>query len=102
MIRRQCTGDYKSMPIRRKVRELLGIAGRRSPKTPVVEQGISISVDEGRAARPDLKIGVCGEHGGDPDSVHFFHHAGIDYCACAPCRGPLALLEAGRAALAPW
>ncbi|MEU5998985.1 pyruvate, phosphate dikinase [Streptomyces sp. NPDC047197] len=60
---------------------------------------IEIAVTEGRAARPDLKIGVCGEHGGDPDSVHFFHAAGLDYVSCSPFRVPVARLEAGRAAL---
>ncbi|MER7576675.1 pyruvate, phosphate dikinase [Streptomyces sp. NPDC126514] len=60
---------------------------------------VGIAVDEGRAARPGLTIGVCGEHGGDPDSVHFFHAAGLDYVSCSPFRVPVARLEAGRAAL---
>ena len=60
---------------------------------------VRIAVDEGRAARPGLKIGVCGEHGGDPDSIHFFHDAGLDYVSCSPFRVPVARLEAGRAAL---
>jgi pyruvate, orthophosphate dikinase len=59
---------------------------------------VKIAVEEGRAARPDLKIGVCGEHGGDPESVHFFHQAGLDYVSCSPFRVPVARLEAGRAA----
>jgi pyruvate, orthophosphate dikinase len=59
---------------------------------------VKIAVEEGRAAQPDLKIGVCGEHGGDPESVHFFHHAGLDYVSCSPFRVPVARLEAGRAA----
>ncbi len=58
---------------------------------------VKIAVEEGRAARPDLKIGVCGEHGGDPESVHFFHGAGLDYVSCSPFRVPVARLEAGRA-----
>jgi pyruvate,orthophosphate dikinase len=61
---------------------------------------VQIAVAEGRATRPDLKIGVCGEHGGDPDSVHFFHSAGLDYVSCSPFRVPVARLEAGRAAAA--
>lgn len=61
---------------------------------------VEMAVAEGRATRPDLKIGVCGEHGGDPDSVHFFHTAGLDYVSCSPFRVPVARLEAGRAALA--
>ncbi|MFE2092362.1 pyruvate, phosphate dikinase [Streptomyces sp. NPDC059460] len=60
---------------------------------------VQIAVAEGRAARPGLKIGVCGEHGGDPDSVHFFHAVGLDYVSCSPFRVPVARLEAGRAAL---
>ncbi|MFC4463537.1 pyruvate, phosphate dikinase [Streptomyces xiangluensis] len=60
---------------------------------------VEIAVAEGRAARPGLKIGVCGEHGGDPESVHFFHGAGLDYVSCSPFRVPVARLEAGRAAL---
>ena len=59
---------------------------------------VKIAVEEGRATRPDLKIGVCGEHGGDPESVHFFHHAGLDYVSCSPFRVPVARLEAGRSA----
>jgi pyruvate, orthophosphate dikinase len=57
------------------------------------------AVTEGRATRPDLKLGVCGEHGGDPDSVHFFHEVGLDYVSCSPFRIPVARLEAGRAAI---
>ena len=60
---------------------------------------VQIATEEGRAARPDLKIGVCGEHGGDPDSVHFFHQVGLDYVSCSPFRIPVARLEAGRAAV---
>jgi len=60
---------------------------------------VRIAVDEGRASRPDLHLGVCGEHGGDPDSIHFFHEVGLDYVSCSPFRVPVARLEAGRAAL---
>jgi pyruvate,orthophosphate dikinase len=60
---------------------------------------IKIAVQEGRAARPELELGVCGEHGGDPDSVHFFHGVGLDYVSCSPFRVPVARLEAGRAAV---
>ncbi|MEU2763490.1 MULTISPECIES: pyruvate, phosphate dikinase [unclassified Streptomyces] len=56
------------------------------------------AVEAGRATRPDLKLGVCGEHGGDPESVHFFHQVGLDYVSCSPFRIPVARLEAGRAA----
>ncbi|BCJ36518.1 pyruvate, phosphate dikinase [Actinocatenispora thailandica] len=60
---------------------------------------VRLATEEGRAARPELKVGVCGEHGGDPDSVHFFHQVGLDYVSCSPFRVPVARLEAGRAAL---
>ncbi|GGY88760.1 pyruvate, phosphate dikinase [Streptomyces olivaceoviridis] len=61
---------------------------------------VRIAVEEGRAARPDLETGVCGEHGGDPESIRFFHEVGLDYVSCSPFRVPVARLEAGRAALA--
>jgi pyruvate,orthophosphate dikinase len=61
---------------------------------------VKIAVEEGRAARPGLHLGVCGEHGGDPASVWFFHEAGLDYVSCSPFRVPIARLEAGRAAVA--
>jgi pyruvate,orthophosphate dikinase len=61
---------------------------------------VKLAVEEGRAARPDLHLGVCGEHGGDPSSVWFFHEAGLDYVSCSPFRVPGARLEAGRAAVA--
>jgi pyruvate,orthophosphate dikinase len=80
----------------------LGIFGI-SPFETIDRDGVgrlvSIAVEEGRAARPDLKLGVCGEHGGDPDSVHFFHEVGLDYVSCSPFRVPVARLEAGRAAV---
>ena len=61
---------------------------------------IRIATAEGRATRPGLKLGICGEHGGDPASVWFFHEAGLDYVSCSPFRVPIGRLEAGRAALA--
>ncbi|MFI6276873.1 pyruvate, phosphate dikinase [Streptomyces sp. NPDC050988] len=59
---------------------------------------VELAVKAGRETRPDLKLGVCGEHGGDPESVHFFHEVGLDYVSCSPFRIPVARLEAGRAA----
>jgi pyruvate,orthophosphate dikinase len=80
----------------------LGIFGV-SPFESLDREGVGrlvrIAVEEGRAARPDLHLGVCGEHGGDPDSVHFFHEVGLDYVSCSPFRIPVARLEAGRAAI---
>ncbi|MFF7729927.1 pyruvate, phosphate dikinase [Streptomyces sp. NPDC008001] len=73
-----------------------------SPFETIDRDGVGSLVREaakaGRATRPDLKLGVCGEHGGDPDSVHFFHEVGLDYVSCSPFRIPVARLEAGRAA----
>jgi pyruvate,orthophosphate dikinase len=54
------------------------------------------AVEKGRSTRPDLHLGVCGEHGGDPDSIHFFDEVGLDYVSCSPFRVPVARLEAGR------
>ena len=56
---------------------------------------VRMAVERGRAARPDLHLGVCGEHGGDPASIHFFEEVGLDYVSCSPFRVPVARLEAG-------
>ncbi len=60
---------------------------------------IQIAVEEGRKTRPDLKVGICGEHGGDPSSIEFCHNAGLDYVSCSPYRVPVARLAAAQAAL---
>jgi pyruvate,orthophosphate dikinase len=60
---------------------------------------VSIAAREGKETRPDLTVGVCGEHGGDPDSIHFFESVNIDYVSCSPFRVPVARLEAGRATI---
>jgi pyruvate, orthophosphate dikinase len=78
---------------------IFGVSPFESLDRPGVGRLVEIGVEGGRAARPDLKLGVCGEHGGDPDSVHFFHQVGLDYVSCSPFRVPVARLEAGRAAL---
>jgi pyruvate,orthophosphate dikinase len=81
----------------------LGIFGV-SPFETIDRDGVGrlvkIAVEEGKKARPGIELGVCGEHGGDPESVHFFHEVGLDYVSCSPFRVPVARLEAGRAALA--
>ncbi len=76
---------------------IFGVSPFESLDVEGVGRLIRIAVEEGRKARPALKVGVCGEHGGDPDSVHFFHDAGLDYVSCSPFRVPVARLEAGRA-----
>jgi pyruvate,orthophosphate dikinase len=58
-----------------------------------------IAVDRGRGAKPDLKLGICGEHGGDPRSIAFCHELGLDYVSCSPFRVPLARLAAAQASL---
>ncbi len=60
---------------------------------------VRMAAKSGRAARPDIHLGVCGEHGGDPDSIHFFDEVGLDYVSCSPFRVPVARLEAGRSAV---
>ena len=60
---------------------------------------VELARDRGRAARPNIKLGVCGEHGGDPASIHFFGKLGLDYVSCSPFRVPIARLAAAQAAL---
>ena len=60
---------------------------------------VQMGITKGRQTKPDLKIGICGEHGGDPKSVHFCHKVGMDYVSCSPFRVPIARLAAAQAAL---
>jgi len=60
---------------------------------------IKIAVERGRATRPSVKLGICGEHGGDPASIHFCERVGLDYVSCSPYRVPIARLAAAQAAL---
>ena len=78
---------------------IFGVSPFESIDAEGVGRLVRVAAEEGRAARPGLKLGVCGEHGGDPDSVHFFHEVGLDYVSCSPFRIPVARLEAGRAAV---
>ena len=64
-----------------------------------IGQLIRIAVDKGKAVRPDLHLGVCGEHGGDPASIQFFHSLGLDYVSCSPYRVPTAILAASQATI---
>lgn len=74
-----------------------------SPFETIDVHGVGRVVEEGvrraRQTKPDIKLGVCGEHGGDPDSIHFFAEVGLDYVSCSPFRVPVARLEAGRASV---
>jgi pyruvate,orthophosphate dikinase len=60
---------------------------------------VKTATEQGRKTRPDLKVGICGEHGGDPDSIHFCHEVGLNYVSCSPYRVPVARLAAAQAAL---
>ena len=77
---------------------------RQNPFETLDESGVgdlmTIAIDRARAVKPDLKLGICGEHGGDPKSVAFCHRLGLDYVSCSPYRVPLARLAAAQAALA--
>jgi pyruvate,orthophosphate dikinase len=64
-----------------------------------VGQLVDIAVTKGRKTRPDIKLGICGEHGGDPSSIHFFERVGLDYVSCSPYRVPVARLAAAQAVL---
>src|SRR6476659_8242713 len=76
----------------------------RSPFETIDKPGVGwlvrLAAWTGREAKPDLKLGICGEHGGDPDSIDFFHMAGLDYVSCSPYRVPIARVAAAQAALA--
>jgi pyruvate,orthophosphate dikinase len=67
--------------------------------TPGVGQMVRMGAWLGRSTKPELKLGVCGEHGGDPDSIDFLHHSGIDYVSCSPYRVPIARVAAAQAAI---
>ncbi|MCB1032452.1 MAG: hypothetical protein KDD47_01295, partial [Acidobacteria bacterium] len=64
-----------------------------------VGQLVALGTERGRSTKPDLKVGICGEHGGEPSSVAFCHGAGLDYVSCSPFRVPVARLAAAQAAL---
>src|SRR5919112_3603263 len=76
----------------------------RSPFETLDKPGVGwlvrLAAWTGREAKPDLKLGICGEHGGDPESIDFFHVAGLDYVSCSPYRVPIARVAAARAAIA--
>ena len=76
----------------------------RDPFVTIDPEGVGelvrIAVERGRETRTDLKLGICGEHGGDPDSIAFFEEVGLDYVSCSPYRVPVARLAAAQAAIA--
>ena len=65
-----------------------------------VGQLVVMGIERGRKSRPNLKVGICGEHGGDPDSIGFCHRVGMNYVSCSPFRVPIARLAAAQAAVA--
>ena len=76
---------------------------KRNPFETIDQTGVGelvrIAAERGRDVKPDLKLGVCGEHGGDPDSIALFYDAGLDYVSCSPFRVPIARLAAAQAVL---
>jgi pyruvate,orthophosphate dikinase len=60
---------------------------------------VELAAEKGRKTRPDIKLGICGEHGGDPASIHFCETVGLDYVSCSPFRVPIAKLAAAQAAV---
>jgi pyruvate,orthophosphate dikinase len=66
-----------------------------------VGQLVQLGTERGRSVKPGLKIGICGEHGGDPQSIAFCNEIGLDYVSCSPFRVPVARLAAAQAALTP-
>ncbi|MBV7362994.1 pyruvate, phosphate dikinase [Actinomycetaceae bacterium TAE3-ERU4] len=78
---------------------VFGVSPFETIDTHGVGRLVKLGVEKGRSTKPGMKMGVCGEHGGDPDSVHFFHQTGLTYVSCSPFRVPVARLEAGRAAV---
>ena len=76
---------------------------KRNPFETIDQDGVGQlvedAVERGRSTRPDIKLGVCGEHGGDPESIDFFYRVGLDYVSCSPFRVPVARLAAAHAAL---
>jgi pyruvate,orthophosphate dikinase len=79
---------------------IFGVSPFETIDTEGVGELVKIGTQKGRGVRADLKVGVCGEHGGDPDSIHFFSAVGLDYVSCSPFRVPVARLETGRAVVA--
>jgi pyruvate,orthophosphate dikinase len=77
---------------------IFGVSPFETLDRPGVGALVREAAERGRRTRPDLHLGVCGEHGGDPDSIHFFEEVRLDYVSCSPFRVPVARLEAGRAA----
>ncbi|HTG28893.1 MAG TPA: putative PEP-binding protein, partial [Methylomirabilota bacterium] len=77
---------------------------KRNPFATIDQGGVGqlmqIAIEKGRKTRPKIKLGICGEHGGDPDSVKFCHRLGLDYVSCSPFRVPIARLAAAQAVLA--
>jgi pyruvate,orthophosphate dikinase len=77
---------------------------KRNPFETIDQDGVgelvAIAAERGREAKPGIKLGVCGEHGGDPESIDFFYQVGLDYVSCSPFRVPIARLSAAQAVLA--
>jgi pyruvate, orthophosphate dikinase len=93
--------DIEGRIIPRYVEEkILDVSPFATIDKPGVGELVKLAVERGRGERPDLELGVCGEHGGDPESIRFFHDAGLDYVSCSPFRLPIARVAAAQAAIA--
>ena len=93
-----------TLPTVNQLRSRLGLQEGILPRNPFqsldqvgVGRLVKMCVEDGKAAKPGLEIGICGEHGGDPDSIDFCHRVGLDYVSCSPYRVPVARLAAAQA-----
>ena len=90
-------GNYVATKI---VSKMLFVSGQISIDEKGVGELVKMGVEGGRKTRFDIKLGICGEHGGDPKSIHFCERVSLDYVSCSPFRVPIARLAAAQAALA--
>jgi len=101
------TATTRSIEARSATHSVIGVPSLMCSPSPVdpfqvldrdsVGALVATAIDQGRAIRPDLKIGICGEHGGEPNSVEFCHLVGMNYVSCSPYRVPIARLAAAHA-----
>ena len=89
--------DASSIISNYEMKEIISVDPFASIDTEGVGELVEIGIERGRAVRADLKVGICGEHGGDPKSIEFFESAGLDYISCSPFRVPIARLAAAQA-----
>ena len=98
-VTRDDAGKFLAAVHQRGARDLAGRPVRDARPGAASGQLVEIGIERGRKTRPDLKVGICGEQGGDPETVKFCHRAGMDYVSCSPFRLPVARLAAAQAAI---